>query len=163
MYKVGSYVVYKRDVCIIDNIKKSSFNSQDYYVLIPISDASLKIDVPIDNKFGYIRNLITRDELEKLITMIPSIPAISCNDKMIDNEYRLLMKSGNHEDLIKIIKTTYLRNKDRVDHNKKIGDKDSTYFEMAEKYLYNEFSIVLNMSYDDTKNYVINRAWQGIN
>ena len=30
------------------------------------------------------------------------------------------------------------------------------YFNLAEKYLYNEFSVVLNLSYDETKEYVIN-------
>ena len=57
--------------------------------------------------------------------------------------------------MIKIIKTTYLRNKERLDNNKKISDIDDKYFNMAEKYLYKEFAIVLNMTYEDTKNYVI--------
>ena len=35
--------------------------------------------------------------------------------------------------------------------------KDQSYFELAEDYLYNEFSIVLNKSYDDTKQYIINK------
>ena len=63
-----------------------------------------------------------------------------------------------YEDLIKIIKTTYLRNKERIDNNKKIGGTDDEYFKQAEKYLYNEFSVALNMSYDDTKKYVIDKV-----
>ena len=156
MYKSGEFVVYKRDVCKIEDIK--NVRNQDYYVLIPMSDKSLKINVPVENKFGLLRNLIKKEELEKLIEMIPNINAIECNDKMIENEYRTLMNSGKHEDLISIIKTTYLRNKERLDNNKKIGDKDNSYFELAEKYLYNEFSIVLNMSYEDTKKYVIDKV-----
>lgn len=156
MYKIGEYVVYKRDVCKIEDIK--NVRNQDYYVLIPMSDKSLKITVPVDNKFGLLRNLITKEELEKLIEIIPNISIVECNDKMIENEYRTLMNSGKHEDLISIIKTTYLRNKERLDNNKKIGDKDNSYFELAEKYLYNEFSIVLNMSYEDTKKYVIDKV-----
>ena len=31
----------------------------------------------------------------------------------------------NHEDLIRIIKTTYLRNVERLNNNKKIGDKEN--------------------------------------
>ena len=46
-------------------------------------------------------------------------------------------------------------NKERLDNNKKISDIDDKYFNMAEKYLYKEFAIVLNMTYEDTKNYVI--------
>ena len=74
---------------------------------------------------------------------------------MIEYEYKKLINSGRHEDLIKIIKTTYLRNKKRLDSKKKISDKDQHYFLLAEKYLYNEFGTVLNLSYEDVKKYVI--------
>lgn len=73
---------------------------------------------------------------------------------MIEAEYKNLLSSGSHEDLIKIIKTTYLRNKKRLDNKKKIGDKDNYYFKKAERYLYNEFSISLNMSFENTKDYI---------
>lgn len=75
---------------------------------------------------------------------------------MIENEYKRLIDSGNFEDLIKIIKTTYLRNKERIDNKKKMSDKDNIYFEKAERYLYNEIATVFNMSYEEAKNYVIN-------
>ncbi len=71
-------------------------------------------------------------------------------------EYKELLKSNNLLDLVKIIKTSYLRNKKRLDNNKKVGEKDQNYFELAEKYLYTEFSIVLNLTYNDTKKYIIN-------
>lgn len=152
MFNTGDFVVYKRDVCKIVNIKN------EYYVLVPITDNSLKISVPVTNKFGFIRNLISKNEIMEIIKKIPNIETIETNDKLIENEYKNLMNTGSHEDLIKIIKTTYLRNKERIDNNKKIGDKDNNYFSLAEKYLYNEFAIVLNMSYDDTKKYVIEQV-----
>ena len=68
------------------------------------------------------------------------------------------MQSGTHKDLIKIIKTTYLRNKERLDNNKKTTDKDTYYFNQAENYLYNEFSVVLNLSCEETKEYIINEV-----
>ena len=67
------------------------------------------------------------------------------------------MKTNKHEDLIRIIKTTYLRNQKRLEEGKKILDKDSNYFEKAEKYLYNELSISLGMNYDECKQYVISK------
>lgn len=156
MYNIGNYVVYKRDVCEVIDIKLKYFNNKDYYVLIPVIDKSLKIDVTIDNK--NIRNLVTKDEVEEIINLIPSIEPINCNERLMENEYRILLNSGKHEDLIKIIKTTYLRNHQRLNNNKKIGDKDNYYFELAEKYLYNEFSIPLDMNYEETKKYVIEKV-----
>ena len=41
---------------------------------------------------------------------------------------------------------------------KKRSEKDTTYFNHAEKYLYTEFSVVLGKSYEDTKEYVISKV-----
>ena len=155
MYKVGDYVVYKKDVCLIKEIKTNKLNNKEYYLLIPVSDDSLKIDVPVDNEQSSIRNLTTKKEIKDLIKKIPSIEVINVNNKLLENEYKELLKEGSFESLIKIIKTTYLRNKERLDNNKKKGDKDDYYFNLAEKYLYTEFSVVLNMSFEETKDYVI--------
>lgn len=155
MFNVGDYVVYKRDVCKIKEIKKNGFNSKDYYVLIPIDDNTLIIDVPMDNKSDLLRPIIEKNEVENIINSIVNIPIIKVDNKLIENEYKQLLNSGKHEDLIKVIKTTYLRNKERTDMGKKIGNKDDLYFKRAEQLLYNEFSIALNMNYDDTKKYVI--------
>ena len=57
-----------------------------------------------------------------------------------------------------ILKTTYLRNDPRIKSNKKISEKDKTYFEKAEEYLYNELAISLGMSFEDTKKYIIHKV-----
>ena len=157
MYNIDDYVVYKKEVCKIKSIKKNHLNNKDYYVLVPINDDSLVIDVPTDNRCGYIRPLVSKEEINKIISKIPMIPIVECNTKNIENEYKVLLANNDHESLIKIIKTTYLRNKERIDNNKKIGDKDNEYFKKAEKYLYNEFGVVLNMNFDEVKKYIVDK------
>ena len=156
MYKTNDYLIYGKDVCKVHEIEEKKFNNEDYYILRPINNESLKISVPVTNKNGKIRDLITKEEIENLINKIPNIDIITTEDKFIENEYKKLLNNGSHEDLIKIIKTTYLRNKERLDNNKKIAEKDKNYFELAEEYLYNEFSIVLEKTLEETKNYIIN-------
>lgn len=78
-------------------------------------------------------------------------------EKQIEQEYKELMKSGTHEDLVKIIKTSYLRNQIRILNNKRISEIDDEYFRRAEKYLYEEIGIVLNLSFENTKEYIINK------
>lgn len=156
MYKTGDYVVYKRDVCIVKEIKDKYFNNVDYYVLDPISDLSLRINVPVNSNL--LRNLISLDDVNSLIMNIPNIGIIDIDERMFESSYKELLKTERHEDLIKIIKTTYLRNKNRLDNNKKISDKDDTYFKLAEKFLYTELSVVLNKSFEDTKDYVISEV-----
>ena len=65
-----------------------------------------------------------------------------------------LLNTDNHENLVKIIKTTYLRNENRINNKKKISDKDDKYFNLAEKYLYNELSISLNETIENIKEYI---------
>lgn len=155
MYQKGQYVVYRHDVCIIKDIKESKTNSATYYVLNPIDDNSLIINVPIKNKMGFLRDIISSDDAKKLIAKIPKIKPIEIiNEKNIEIVYKELLDTGNHEDLIKIIKTTYLRNENRVHNKKKASEKDNIFFTMAEKYLYNELSISLNMSVDSVKKYI---------
>ena len=89
---------------------------------------------------------------------IPSIKPIEANDKFIENEYKRLLSTPTHKNLIRIIKTTYLRNKERLENNKKVAEKDKNYFELAEEYLYNEFSIILGYTFEETKAYVINEV-----
>lgn len=155
MYKVNDYVVYKHDVCKIKGIKENTINQKTYYVMTPIDDDSLIISVPIENKTGYLRDIIKKDEAEELISNIPNISVIeNINDKNIELKYRELLNNNTHEDLVKIIKTSYLRNKNRLDNNKKASEKDNNFFILAEKYLYNELSISLNKSTSDIKNYI---------
>ena len=159
MFDIGEYVVSRRDVCKITEIKKQAYNDMDYYVLVPVSDPSMKMQVPTES--NVIRELLTKEEVEEIIEGIPGIPLLEAmygNDKLIGVEYKNALQSGTHEDLVRIIKTTYLRNKERLDNNKKIGDKDDSFLKLAEQYLYNEFAIVLDMSYEEAKDYVIKRV-----
>ncbi len=157
MKKIGEYIIYRRDVCKIIDIKKHHFNQLDYYVLEPIKDNTLHIDVPVDNRLGYIRELMSKEEVEALIKKIPDISIIQDDDRHLEGRYKELLDSGEHDNLIKIIKTTYLRNKHRLDNKKKISEKDKYYFDLAERYLYDEISVILNMNFDETKEYVIKR------
>lgn len=157
MFKVGEYIIYKRDLCKIKAIEKSPRTNEDYYCLCPIQDESLVVKVPANNKFHNLRYPLSKEEAEVLISKIPSIEPIKTNDKLLENAYRELMKTNKHEDLIKIIKTTYLRNEARMNQGKKAGDKDQTFFHQAETYLYNELGYSLEMVYEDCKNYIIQK------
>jgi len=154
MYKVGEYVVYKHEICLIKEIKKG-INDKEYFCLIPKSDDTLKIDLPIDFANKTLKKIITKEEIEKLIKKIPKIEVLDLDTKLLETEYKKLLADETHESLVKIIKTTYLRNKERIESKRKVSDKDDYFFKLAEKYLYNELSLVLNKTYEETKNYVI--------
>lgn len=158
MKKIGDYVIYSKEVCKVIEIKENNFKNMDYYRLVPIDDESLHLDIPVATESNLFRELINLEQVDKLIKCIPKIELINTDDKNIENEYKKLLNTGNLEDYIKIIKTTYQRNKERLENKRKISDKDNYYLNLAEKYLYNEFSVVLNKNFDETKQYVINNV-----
>lgn len=153
MYKINDYIVYKRDICKISEIKQ--IRGIDYYIVSPVIDDSLKISLPVDSEL--IRSVINPEEAVIMIENIKDIPILSAtNDKALENIYKKLIISDSCKDLISVIKTTYLRNKNRTDTGKKRGSVDSYYFEEAEKKLYAEFSIALGLSVEQVREYIIN-------
>lgn len=154
MFNIGDYVVYKREICKIDEIKKNYVRGMDYYSMSNVTDSSLIINVPINSSL--LRHIISREEALDIINKIASIDVNVVDDKRLENEYKELMKSDKIEDLIKIIKITYKRCEDRAKSGKKISEKDDNYFKKTESIFYSEMSLALNMSYDETKEYIIN-------
>ena len=159
MFKVKNYVLYNYNVCKIKEI--TEINNIKYYILVPVTDESLLIKAPITQEGINIRPLLTKKEVKKLIDKLVDIELIDAPDHKLEQEYKRLLNTGNREDLVRIIKTTYLRNKRRQDNGKKIGEKDSIYFNLAEKSLYSEIAIVLKTDIKKAKEYVVNKLEKG--
>ena len=100
MFKKGDLLVYKKDVCIVEEIKEKYIKEIDYYILTPITDKSLRIQIPTNS--NAIRNLISKEKVDYLIKLIPNIDVIKTDSKTLEQDYKQLMQSGTHEDLIKI-------------------------------------------------------------
>ncbi len=148
------YIIYERDVCIIEKVMKKYIKGIDYFILRPLNDKTLKISVPVTSKM--LRNVISFDEANELINNMKNIDVLK-DEKQMENEYKRLLDTRDLNDLVKIIKTTYLRNKERIDNKKKISEKDDNYFNKAEDYLYTELSVALNMKKSEVKKYIIEK------
>lgn len=148
------YIIYERDVCIIEKVRKKYIKGIDYFILRPLNDKTLKISVPVTSKM--LRNVISFDEANELINNMKNIDVLK-DEKQMENEYKRLLDTRDLNDLVKIIKTTYLRNKERIDNKKKISEKDDNYFNKAEDYLYTELSVALNMKKSEVKKYIIEK------
>jgi CarD family transcriptional regulator len=153
MFKVNDYCLYNYNVCKVKEIV--DINGKDYYVLVPVIDESLTVKAPITQENVNIRPLLSKKEVDNLIKRLRDIELITLRDQELVPEYKRLLNSPNREDLVKIIKTTYIRNQKRKDNGKKIGERDDIYFNLAEKSLYSELAVVLNKSFDEVKEIVV--------
>lgn len=143
------YIVYRKEVC------KILSEEDGIYRLEPVGDSSIKYRVPKDSEL--LKELITKEKVDSLLQEIPEIDIIENNEKQIELIYKDLMNRGTHEDLIKIIKTTFVRNQARAIKNKKLSEIDTLYFNRAEKYLYEEIGVALGLNMEEARDYIIEK------
>lgn len=155
MYKINDYVIYKREVCVVKDLKK--INNQDYYTLENKEDTSLKVSIPVSQETQLLRHLATFDEISNTLDHINDIPTLNINERNLEEQYKLLLQGTTIENLIKIIKTAYIRNEIRKNNHKHLSDTDTSYQELAEQFLFNEIAYAMNISYDAAKELVFNK------
>ena len=71
--------------------------------MTPIDDESLIINIPVNSNL--LRKVISSEEAKILIEKIPNIsPITDIIEKNVETQYKELLNSDNHENLVKIIK-----------------------------------------------------------
>lgn len=158
MFKIGQKIIYRRDVCTVEAVMKDFKDGQDYYKLVPFYDDSLVVNAPVDGIDAVSRDLLSMDDIDGLIEQIPQIDCVNCEDRTLESIYKDLYNSEKHEDLVKIIKTAYVRSEKKQQKGQRRSERDKEYFRKAEKALYSELAIVLGKTVDDTKEYVVERV-----
>jgi len=156
----GEYVVSgSKGVCVVENVTTLDISGVDkereYYILKPVYMAGSTIYVPVDTAEESMRKVLNREEIQQLICLIPEIQPISTtNDKLLEQEYRSCLKANRCEDVIRVIKTIYLRKQKRLAAGRKVTAVDTKYFRMAEENLYGELAVSLDMSRADVEQYI---------
>ncbi len=160
MFKKGEYVVCgNKGVCVVEDITTLDISGVDkkreYYILKPVYMPGSTVYVPVDTAKESMRSVLSRAEADQLISGIPDIPLITItNDKLLEQEYKGCMKANSCEELIRIIKTIYLRKQKRLEAGRKVTAVDAKYFRLAEETLYGELAISLGLSRDEVEAYI---------
>lgn len=147
MFNIGDYIVYGiNGICKVADITHPDImgvdNDKLYYVLVPEKAKGSKLFCPTDNEKIMIRKVISKNEAKQIINESKDIePLVISNERMRDNSYKDIMKSGDCRQWVKIIKTLYLRKSEREATGKKITATDERYLKMAEEDLYSELAL----------------------
>lgn len=166
MFKKGDYIIYGTvGVCEVTDITTLNMEGAKkdrlYYVLCPRYDKSSKLFTPVDNEKIVMRPILTKEEACELVDEIPEIEALwTANDKMREEMYKEVIKSGSCRELIKIIKALYLRKKARIEQGKKTTSMDERYLKIAEDNLYSELSVPLGIPRENMVDYISDRIGQ---
>lgn len=165
-FKIGDLVIYgSNGVCRIKacGTLDSSAVRKDtlYYTVEPYYASGTTYYVPVDSQQVLLRRVVSRQEALELIDEIVDMEELWIEDeRRRELEYRAAVKKGDCRELVKMIKTIYLRKQSRIAQGKKVPAGDERYFKLAEEYLYGELAVSLDMTKEETKDFVIQRVSQ---
>lgn len=159
MFKVNDYIMYGlTGVCQVVDITKESFidNLQkEYYVLKYIYDNDTIIKIPTDNEKIPMRKLLSKEDMATLINSMPNSETIWIdNDRKRNEEFKSILKTGDIENLVKLIRSIYLDKEHKQSIGKKLYKVDDEIMQTAERLLNEEFATILNISPDEVATYI---------
>lgn len=163
MFSAGDAVVYATyGVCLIKSIENRDFSGEDveYYVLQPANNTRNTFYVPTNNDqlMGKMRKVISKEEIESLISSMPRNELIWIeDDQQRKAEYRRILDGGDRRELLGLIKTLYLRRQELMDSHKKLHSADERALEEAENLLHDEFAYSLGIPRDKVVPYIKER------
>jgi len=164
MYKINDLIIYgKAGVCKITDIsspKDSSFDrSQLYYVLQPLYQDCV-IYTPVNTNV-FMRSIISAEEADRLIDMIPTLQAEAYyNDRIqgLAQHYEAVINAHNCADLIELVMSIYAKKQIFEQQRRKLGQIDEKFMKRAEALLFGELAMALGMPIDEVQKYIAARV-----
>jgi CarD family transcriptional regulator len=164
MFKVHDVVCYENvGICEIIDIKTMSIMNQDpkdYYLMEKLYDQCelTIIKTPVDTK-SIIRNIISKEDAEKMIDSLSEIEPILIDDvKKRQAMFQKLIESWDLYEWAKVIYTIYeMKNVHEISEQKKpFLYTDMKYFERAEKLFNQEIAYALQIDENEVSGYITN-------
>ncbi len=163
MYNVNERIHYGGSgVCVIQEIAVMRFGRtrERYYVLRPLHQNASMIYVPVDNPdlVGKMRPVLTREEVEELITSMPAVEPLWIEDpQQRKASFDAMLRSNNCRDLIVIIKTLSEQKKRRQQQGKSLHVSDDTCLREAQRLLFDEFAGALGLKPTQVNEYILQK------
>jgi len=165
MYEIGSLIMYgEAGVCRIVDISEKEIGGEKklYYTIQPCNQ-SYMIYSPINNERVFMRPIISKEEAENLIDLIPTIEAEAYKSASIREQiehYESIVKRHDCRELIELTMSIYTKKLSAMENNKKVGAVDSKFMKKAEDLLFGELAAALEINQEDVLDYISNRIEQ---
>ena len=162
MFNVDDYIMYgKTGVCKVVDITNEKFingEKRKYYILSPIYNNDTIIKIPLDNDKVPMRKVISKGDMTALINDIPNMEILWIDDeKKRITQFETMLKSGQCEELIKLIKSIKFSKKYARSIGKKLEQPDRDIMKEAERLLTEEFAIILNVYPNEASSYILSQ------
>lgn len=161
MFCINDTVMYGNSgVCKIVDIRpeKLAGKKMTYYILKPAENENMTIYCPVDSDKVKMRRLLSLEEVYQLISIMPDTAIEWIEDDQQRKEaYTEIVRSGNHRELVKLIKTLYVKREERLSTGRKFHAADERIMKEAENMLYGEFSSVLHIRRDEVIPFIMGK------
>lgn len=167
MFQVGDLVLYgSTGVCRIHDINKQDFPSTGeqklYYVLKPLYQDCV-ISTPVDSDRVFIRPIISKEEAQRLIGLIPGMQGHAYHNRVsreLTEHYDTLLKSHDCESLIELTMSIHAKKQDLISQKRKFGTVDERFLKRAEDLLFGELAAALDIPREQIQGYIASRVEQ---
>ncbi len=163
LFGKGEYIVYgTTGVCQVKDITSMSMDERQqeklYYILEPMGVRGSRIMTPVEGNKSIMRPVLSRDEAYHLIDGIQDVDELwITDDKQREMKYKEALKTCDCRQWIGMIKTLYVRKKDRMSRGKRLTEVDERYFRKAKENLYRELSIPLEIPAEEVEKFIAER------
>ena len=163
MFEIGEHIVYGTSgICRVEEICRSPYDKNDtrtFYLLIPIHNPmGSTIYTPVDNDRVPMRRLMTREEIDALITLMPEIEPVQVPvEKQRREIYRTTLFALRPEGYVSVMKTVNRRREELTAARKHFPVSDMEYGRLARHLLYSECAHVLGIEEGDVEGYIERR------
>ena len=165
MFQPGELVVYgATGVCRVESIQQpephSALQGKTCYLLKPLYQDGV-IYTPVDSQKVPIRPVISRQEAEDLIDLIPSIRAEAYHGPTLQalaQHYQSAVRSHDCRDLLELMMSIYAKRRQAEAQKRRLGMVDERFMKQAERLLYGELSVALDIPFDQVEPYIARRV-----
>lgn len=165
MFQPGELLVYgTTGVCRVEEITTPDLTRADrgrrYYLLKPLYQDGV-IYAPVDSDKVPIRPVISREEAEALIDLIPSIRAEACRAptmQALAQHYQSAVRSHDCKELLELMMSIYAKQRQAEAQKRRLGMVDERYMKQAERLLHGELSAALGIPLEEVQPYIARRV-----
>ena len=163
MFGIGDTILYgTQGACRIDAIeeKKICGKVSSYYVLTPLDGTRCTIYAPIDSKTieGKMHRLLSAAEIEAIIESMKNEEVVWIESESARKErYKQILAGNDRVEIMKMIRALYLHKQELKSRGKKLHVSDERFFKDAEKVLYNEFAVVLDIKPNEVISFITDK------
>lgn len=164
VYGEGDLIIYGgTGVCRVEKVAAHDLRGggghQYHYILRPLYQDCV-ISAPADSGKVYMRPVISKEEAERLIDMIPSIQAEAYHNRVLSRlteHYQSAMRTCDCGELIELTMSIYEKKRITEQQKRKFGAVDERFMKRAEELLFGELAVALSINKEDVSAYIEKR------